>query len=177
MDIDPKTYPSRTFTRFTARNQLLADATGRPIVSSVQRLGGKTYVQEAIPDGKAPSISQNPGDSATGLHLGLSRSHPGLGNTPVGSNQDGADANSLSEDSSLAPQNAAQCSGIDEALFEEVVKTTFNPNRFPDLYQSCGTQEAAFEVEAAVAAEIVAAYRQIKDKQDCPIVQSLNKLL
>lgn len=177
MDIDPKTYPSRAFARFTARNQLLADATGRPIISSVQRLGGKTYVQEAIPDGEGPSISKNPGDAATGLHLGLSLSPTGLGNTPAGSNLDGDEAGLLNEDTSLDPSNGSQCPGIDEALFEEVVKTTLNQNRFPDLYRSCGTQEAAFEVEAAMAAEIVAAYRRIKEKQDCPTVQSLNRLL
>lgn len=177
MDIDPKTYPSRTFARFTARNQLMADATGRPIMASVQRLGGKTYIQEAIPDGDAPSIAKDPSDFATGLHLGLSISPTDLANTPGSSNQDRDGATSLNQEVSSESPNTSQSLGIDEALFEEVVKITFSPNRCPDLYQSCGTQEAAMEVEATVAAEIVAAYRQIKQKQDCPIVQSLNKLL
>jgi hypothetical protein len=61
MDINPKTYPSRAFIRFTAHNQLTADATGRSVVASVQRLGGKTYMQAAEPEGEAPLETQRQG--------------------------------------------------------------------------------------------------------------------
>jgi hypothetical protein len=177
MDIDPKTYPSRAFARFTARTQLLSDAAGRPIVSSVQRLGGQAYVQKAVPDGEAPTISQDPGGSATGLRLGFSISPFNRGNTPIGSNQAWDAACAPNGDTNLEPQDTSQRTGIDDALFEEVAKTALNPNRFPDLYQSCGSQQAAMEVEALVAAEIVAAYRRIKANQDSLIVQNLNQLL
>lgn len=171
MDIDPKTYPSRTFARFTAHNQLMADITGQPIVASVQRLGGKTFTQEAIPDGEAPSVKSDSEASSSAFqmnmsinvagHQGRDRQAPGLsGDTPE----------SDLETSLPGPS-------LDEALFAEIVKTTLNPTRFPDLYRSCGTQEAAMEVEAMVAAEIVSAYRRIKQNQDCSVVQGLNKLL
>jgi hypothetical protein len=66
---------------------------------------------------------------------------------------------------------------LDKALFEEIARTTFHKNRYPELYQSCGTPEAAKAVEAKVAAELVETYRQIKQKQKCPIVERLNGLL
>jgi hypothetical protein len=168
MDINPKTYPSRAFIRFTAHNQLTADATGRSVVASVQRLGGKTYMQAAEPEGEAP-LETNDRDSSFGLHLGMSFQPKVSKNSPV------EEPNPLSREPEAKPQ--PQSCGIDEALFEAIVKTTLNPNRFPDLYQSCGTQQAAMKVETAVAAEIVAAYRQIKQQRECPIVQGLNNLL
>lgn len=172
MDIDPKTFPSRTFARFMAHNQLMADATGRPIVAAVQRLGGKTFTQEVVPDGQAPTITQD-----SGFQMGMSVNTTPLENVPQ--------RDDLAQSAPTPPDELADChlealtaqQGIDETLFGEVVKNTINSNRFPELYQSCGTQEAAMEVEAVVAAEIVAAYRRIKQKQDCPIVQGLNKLL
>lgn len=66
---------------------------------------------------------------------------------------------------------------LDEDLFEEVAKTLFHADRYPELYQSCGTPKAAKAVEAKVAAELVATYLQIKLKQQCPIVKRLNALL
>jgi hypothetical protein len=177
MDIDPKTYPSRNFARFMAHNQLIADATGQPIMASVQRLGGKTYVQKAIPDGETPSITNTPGNPSFGLNLGMSINPVGRNTPPQDGHSDLQPSIPPDQCAGIAPEEANQGPGIDEALFEEVVKTTLNPQRFPDLYRSCGTQKAAMEVETAVAAEIVAAYRRIKQNQDCPIVQGLNKLL
>ena len=142
MDIDPKNYPSRTFVRFTARNQLMADASGQPITMSVNRFGGNTYLQQAIPGEEFLST-----DSGS-----FSGSSPGA-------------------------DNEALTYGIDEVLFAEIVKTTFNPSSYPELYQSCGTRKAAADIEARVADEIVTAYRSIKQKQNCPIVQSWNSRL
>jgi len=173
MDIDPKTYPSRNFVRFTAHNQLMADATGVPFMAAVQRLGGKTYTQEAIPNGEVPSITTKGG----GLQMGMSLNTGCVESPPHPEEGEEKTSPFSNELSSLASDFVDQNEGIDEALFEEVVKNTINPNRFPDLYRSCGTQEAAMAVEAMVAAEIVSAYRRIKRKQDCPIVQDLNKLL
>lgn len=179
MDIDPKTYPSRMFARFTARNQLMADVTGQTILSAVKRLGGATYMQQAIPDGDSPSISTDSSPRSGGFRMGFSMNPSSAEDTTPrvrGENQDsqlplGA-LSALESEGDDCPSN-----GIDEALFEEIVRTTISPNRYPELYQSCGTQKAAAEVETRVAAEIVAAYRTIKRKQACLIVQSLNNLL
>ncbi len=173
MDIDPRTYPSRTFVRFTAHNQLKADATGQTITASVQRLGGKSYVQQAIPDGEFPSIISG----SSGFKMGMSVSPIGDESITDGDIGNSQAADPLGDAASLSCDNEAQMCGVDETLFEEIIKTTITPNRFPDLYQCCGTQKAAMEVEAIVAAEVVASYRQIKQKQDCPIVQRLNNLL
>ncbi len=129
MNIDPSTYPSRAFIRFTAENQLRADLTGQSFTTTIQRLGGENSVQEVIPiDPIEPTDS---------------------------------------------PENAT----LDEVLFEEIAQNTFNANRYPELYQSCGTRKAAKAVEARVAADLVATYKRIKRAQECPIVQSLNRLL
>ncbi|MDJ0702921.1 MAG: hypothetical protein QNJ46_06530 [Leptolyngbyaceae cyanobacterium MO_188.B28] len=176
MDIDPKTYPSRVFARFTAHTQLTADATGQPITTAVQRLGGDTYSQQVIPDGESPAISTDSGSFAGGFTRGLSANPTSAEDTTHGGNES-QDSKSPMDPPSLESGNESPTCGIDEALFEEIVQTLFNPNRCPELYHSCGTQKAAKEVEARVSADIVAAYRQIKRKQACPIVQRLNTLL
>ncbi|MGA7934185.1 MAG: hypothetical protein WCA35_11610 [Kovacikia sp.] len=58
MEIDPRTYPSRAFIRFTAQNQLRAELTGQSFTTSVQRLGGESYVQQITPGDPADSISE-----------------------------------------------------------------------------------------------------------------------
>lgn len=177
MDIDPKTYPSRMFARFTAHNQLMADVTGQTITSSVQRLGGATYMQQAIPDGDSPSISTDSSPRSGGFRMGFSINPSSAEDTTRRVRGESHDCQPLGALSALESGDDCLSNGIDEALFEEIVQTTFSPNRYPELYQSCGTQKAATEVETRVAAEIVAAYRTIKRKQDCLIVQSLNNLL
>ena len=160
MDIDPRTYPSRTFVRFTAHNQLQADATGKPITAAIKRTGCNTYVQKAIPGGEfPPPISDS--DSGDGFGLGFSMDSTCSDGTETG-----------------GCAVAAATHEFDDALFEEIVKTTFSAKRYPELYQSCGTQAAAAKVETRVATEIVSAYRRINQKQqDCLIVQRLNSLL
>lgn len=176
MNIDPTTYPSRTFARFTAHNQLMADATGQTIMASVQRLGGQTYVQEAVPDGEMPYRSQNPSGFAAGFSIGLSVKPTTPEATPLSSSDKNQNPTS-DQVSAVEPETQPSASDIDEALFDEIVKTALNPQRFPELYESCGTQKAAMAVEERVAAEIVTVYRAIKQKQACPIVQGLNQLL
>ncbi|EKU97512.1 hypothetical protein Lepto7375DRAFT_6708 [Leptolyngbya sp. PCC 7375] len=177
MDIDPRTYPSRTFVRFTAHNQLQADATGVPVTASVQRLGGDSYTQQAIPDGDSPSIMHG----SSGFSMGFSVS-PANDENPIEEPTHGGGENDqtlmpFEEPADLECENQASISGVDEALFEDIIKTTINPNSCPELFQSCGTQEAAKALEARIAARIVAAYRKIKQQQDCPIVQRFNNLL
>jgi hypothetical protein len=177
MDIDLKTYPSRAFIRFTARNQLIADATGRPMLSSVKRLGSQIYLQEAMPEGDVPSVAKHPESYPHGLNLGMSLNSAELENIPCEESCDRDELSSLDPSATIAPEEAATDSYIDEDLFEEVIKTTFNPNRFPDLYRSCGSRQAAMDMETDVVAVIVANYRHIQQKRECPIVQSLNQLL
>ena len=160
MDIDPTTYPSRTFVRFTAHNQLQADATGKPITAAIKRSGCGTYTQKAMPGGDfPPPISES--DSGDGFDLGLLMDSACSDDTETG-----------------GCAVAAATHEFDNSLFEEIVKTTFSANRYPQLYQCCGTQKAAAEVEIKVATEIVSAYRRINQKQqDCLLVQRLNSLL
>ncbi|MBE7380680.1 MAG: hypothetical protein F6J95_004645 [Leptolyngbya sp. SIO1E4] len=166
MDSDPKNYPSRMFIRFTARNQLIADATGRPIAAMVQRLGGDAYVQRVNPETEAPALAAD--DDADGFLEGVS-----LEMSPDLQTQSGTPETETGKDAS---QGDVDCC-VDDALFAEIVKTTLNPSHHPELYQPCQTSQLAKAIEASVAAEIVATYRQIKRKQTCPIVQGLNKLL
>jgi hypothetical protein len=126
MPLDPSTYPSRAFIRFAAQNQLLADITGSPISTFVQRMGEEASAQQVIP--------------------------------------------SEGSDTSLE-------TSLDEELFEEVAQIVFNSNRYPELYESCGSKRAAAAVEARIADEFVETYKQIKQKQNCSLVQRLNSLL
>ncbi|NER80844.1 MAG: hypothetical protein F6K42_14995 [Leptolyngbya sp. SIO1D8] len=181
MDSDPKNYPSRMFIRFTARNQLTADATGRPIAAMVQRFGGEAYVQRMIPENESSSSSVAEGGFSEDLGLEFSMDSIPSGDPtdhPLENNQAHVTpdkAPQVETDNTAVVPNADCC--IDDALFSEIVKTTFNHSRYPELFQSCGTSQAAREVEAKVAADIIASYRQIKRRQSSPVVQGLNKLL
>ncbi len=155
MTLDPSTYPSRTFIRFTVNNQLLADVTDQTITASVQRLGGQTYVQKAVPGEELPSLSRQSMDWGTSLKVGQSIQ------TPASDHQES--------------WIQAEPPVLDEELLAEVTQTAFHDH--PHLYQDCGSAAAAAAVEAEIATEIIAAYRTIKQKQACPIVQSLNQLL
>lgn len=169
MEIDPKTYPSRSFIRFTAQNQILADITGQPINTFVQRFGGESYVQQVIPGDQPNPKSSNSNNSGADLRMGLSVN-------PV-TPDSLFDSHNSQNTSEQVSENNPQESIFDEKLFEEIAKITFSPNRYPELYQSCGTSRAAVAVETQVADEIVATYKRIKQQQDCPVVQSLNALL
>ncbi|MBU6230101.1 MAG: hypothetical protein KGQ93_10455 [Cyanobacteria bacterium REEB459] len=163
--LDPNLYPSRAFIRFTAHNQLLADLTGETVTASVQRWGGQTYLQTAQPGKALPSLSRQSEAGAAQLTLGMAL-HPSPNPTPLSQDM----APSLSQADPVAP-------AIAEDLFTEVTQTLFQACRSPQLYQDCGSPEAAKAVEEEVAAEIIATYRQIKQNQTSPIVQRLNQQL
>lgn len=63
MEIDPSTYPSRAFIRFTAQNQLRATLTGESFTASVQRKGGEGYTQQVTPDSVADLEHETAEDS------------------------------------------------------------------------------------------------------------------
>jgi hypothetical protein len=163
--LDPTVYPSRTFIRFTAHNQLLADLTGETVTATVQRAGGPAYVQIALPGKALPSLSNPSGTGAGHLTLGMT-----LHRSP--------DPGSLPQDTAAALREAdPPAPTIDEDLFTEVTQTLFQVCRNPKLYQDCGNPEAARAVEGEVATEIIATYRQIKRNQASPVVQRLNQQL
>ena len=152
----------------------------------VKRFGGESYIQEITPS-EHPETAQPGADSSEinssdlGLSLDFVSSNDKSGGSDFEqlSSQEGQGAGQNGEAESLGPNcDPVQQSGaIDEALFGEISKTLFNLNRSPELYQSCGTKGAAATVEARIVEEIVETYKQIKLKQECPIVQSLNALL
>ncbi len=163
--LDANRYPSRTFIRFTAHNQLLADLTGETVTASVQQWGGQTYVQTAQPGKALPSLSNQSGAETGQLTLEMAL-HRSTDPTPLSQST----APSLSQANPAAPV-------IDEDLFSEVTQTLFQVCRNPRLYQDCGSPEGARAVEGEVATEIIATYRQIKQNQASSIVQRLNQQL
>ena len=126
MSIHSSTYASRSFIRFSAQNQLLADFTGLTIPAYIQRSESNAFADYVTPS---------------------------------------RDVDDFQEQS------------FDEALFEEVAATIFNPNRHPELYQPCDSKQAATAIETRVAEDLVETYKQIQRQRSCPIVQSLNSLL
>lgn len=175
MEIDPTTYPSRSFIRFTAQNQLVADLTGRPITVMVKRLGGESYTQQVTPVDQPDSDKADTPD--LGFRFGLSLNMSQAEDPLSGDSQEPSPPPNAEDLAAVPTSETGEHPVLDEALFEEVAKITFSSNRYPELYQSCGTRRAAQAIEVQVANEIVAAYKQIKQKQDCPIVKRLNGLL
>jgi hypothetical protein len=175
MEFDVRTYPSRTFIRFTAHNQLVADLTGHPITATVQRLGREGYVQQVTPNNKPSTVRLD--HSEPNVSFGMSVDIVGYGDNANPEHQDSNRKPEIEEMISDSTSTTSQTNGLDEALFEEIISITFNPNRYPELYQSCGTPKAAADVETRIATEIIETYKQIKLKQQCPIVQGLNGLL
>lgn len=66
---------------------------------------------------------------------------------------------------------------VDNDLLKEIAATLFNSDRHPELYQPCKDIIEATAIEDAIAFDIVATYRQIKQNQKRTEVQALNKLL
>lgn len=57
MEIDPRTYPSRAFIRFTAQNQLRADLTGQSFIANVHRGHEESYVKHITPSNASAAMS------------------------------------------------------------------------------------------------------------------------
>lgn len=69
------------------------------------------------------------------------------------------------------------CLPLDELLFQELAKTLFQAEANQVLYEQCSSRDEADDIEDEIAAELVAAYLNIKLRQRNPLVQSLNSLL
>lgn len=66
---------------------------------------------------------------------------------------------------------------LDEELFLEIATTLFQPEKNQELYQKCYSREKSAAIENRIADELVQTYKQIKSRQNNPIVQRLNALL
>lgn len=176
MDFDLKTVPSRMFIRFVARKQLLVDMTGQATPVYIKRMGRNPFVQQLTPGGEPTIWSSTRSDEMDGSRMGVLLNRRSDRPNPKAENSgssafDGSDAPS----SKIEPSTTAE--DIDEELFKAIVDTTFTSSRHPELFQPCGTVEAATEVEARLITEIISAYRRIKAQQENPIIQRLNNLL
>lgn len=138
-------YPTRSFIRFQAKNQIIADLAGEEITSFVQR----------------PGASQEEGTVTP---------------NPDWLNHSSGDAPDCPPQSS-ASNTAAMLLPFDEALFSELAKTVFHPDRHPELYQPCDSQADAMAIENQVIAELVETYERIARNQTDERVQRLNALL
>lgn len=171
--LDSSLYPSRSFIRFSARNQLIADLTGQRFPMIVKRLGEDSYVQEISPSeqSKAEQSSSkiNPGD--IGLSLDFFSSSP-----PETQGAGGNDAGESLKDE-CNPTNDDEANTVDEHLLGEICATTFNPKRNPALYVPAPSKRITLMIEQSLVAEIVETYKEIKLKQKSVIVQQLNALL
>ena len=67
--------------------------------------------------------------------------------------------------------------GLDESLLKDISSLAFHPDQHPEIYQPCASREQAAAIEQAIAAEIVATYKQIKANETNPNIQALNALL
>jgi len=149
-------YPARSFIRFQAKNQIIADLTGEEITSFVHRPGAVQEQGTTTPNpdwrnsGRIDIWSENPADSSRAQDQ---RSQMDQGST------------------------AAPSLSFDEALFGELTKTAFHPDRHPELYQPCDSQVEARAIESQVVAELVKTYEQIVRNQADEQVQRLNALL
>ncbi|MGF1537607.1 MAG: hypothetical protein ACFB4J_14150 [Elainellaceae cyanobacterium] len=68
-------------------------------------------------------------------------------------------------------------STLDSALLKDITATLFESDRHPELYRPCQDILEATAIEEAIASEIVVTYLRIKQNEQHPAVQALNKLL
>lgn len=66
---------------------------------------------------------------------------------------------------------------LDRALLKDITLTLFESDRHPELYRPCQDILEATAIEEAIASEIVVTYLRIKQNEQHPAVQALNKLL
>ncbi|MGB3494279.1 MAG: hypothetical protein WBA57_16230 [Elainellaceae cyanobacterium] len=145
-------YPTRSFIRFQAKNQIIADLTGEKVTRFIER----------------PGIVQEQGTIEPNLDWIDSL----IENPPPAS----GDAQECDPQAHPSGMPAAFFS-FDEALFSELAKTTFHPDRHPELYQPCTSQQKASEIEQQVTTELVESYERITRNQTDARVKRLNALL
>lgn len=159
MHINPANYPSTMFICFLAETQLVADSGNQVINMYVKRLNNKAFTLMATPGLQFPKVESY---REAGFNLDLSIKPAEL-----------IDINASCEQENVSISYPS----FDESLFEDICKTTFKAPHNKYLYQDCGNQEAAFNVEKEVAAEVIAAYRKIKKNLESSTIKNLNALI
>ncbi len=66
---------------------------------------------------------------------------------------------------------------VDEVLLAELIDTLLQPSVTPELYQVAASLQVKEALEENLAEQLVKAYRDLKIKQQDPLVQVLNKLV
>lgn len=141
-------YPTRSFIKFAARSQLIANLTGQVFTTFIQRHGHETSNDLISPEA-APS------DIPSDIEL--------------------ADTESSIDEPHESTHPMDQ--SLDNDLFRDITNSVFHPEQHPELYEPCDSVEMAADIENQIAAEIVETYQTIKFNQKSPMVQSLNALL
>lgn len=170
-DFAPNPFPSRRFVRFIAHKQLIADATGITTTLKAQRYGKDTFHQQFTPGHPVPTTGIESTRSVNELESIFAQDSEG--EVKMDGDRSGGHASPVSTLESHQPFSG----NVDNSLFEDILKTTVTPENWPALYQACETPEDATALELKVAAAIVSTYRQIKFRQQDPVVQQLNQLL
>ncbi|MEM7772114.1 MAG: hypothetical protein AAF327_16580 [Cyanobacteria bacterium P01_A01_bin.37] len=148
MHSDGKTYyPTRSFIRFQAKNQLIAELMKGQELTVVSRLRelGVAPILESKPDdedGSAKSLNDSKPLATSGLNTSAT--------TPF---------------------------SVDEELFAEISSTAFHSEHHPELYQGTSSQQDVMAIERAIANEIVSAYQRILNNRTDKDIQNLNALL
>ncbi len=152
MHSDGKTYyPTRSYIRFQAKNQLIEDLMEGHLSTAVNHVGqsGVTFTLNAdvdISSDISPDSAQL-NDSPELQDMGNINTWPTL----------------------KLP--------LDEGLFAEITSTTFHHDRHPELYQPNASMYDVAAIEQAIAIEIVSTYKQILKNRSDQHVQNLNALL
>lgn len=149
------TYPSRSFIRFQAKLQIIADSTGEHVVSFIQHPG--VYIDRPVfrYDEDQPDNGPSPTDRD------LNTSYP-----------------SKPQPAKFkAAVQSIDALDVNETLLNEIASTTFQPNRHPELYRGYSTPEEAAIIEQHVAAELIATYERIIINRADEQIQQLNSLL
>lgn len=148
MHSDGKTYyPTRSFIRFQAKNQLIAELMKGQEFTVLSRLRdlGMAPILESKPDDED--------DSAEALN----------------------DRNNLA--TGALDTSATAPFSVDEELFAEISSTAFHSEHHPELYQGTSSQQDVMTIERAIANEIVSAYQRILNNRTDQDIQNLNALL
>ena len=143
-------YPIRSFIRFQAKQQLIAEA------HSASTAALPPYPNVAAP--QPPESELNTPDP------------PDRGNKNAAVDS----KHSSSKQPGLPWFDTAS---IDNDLLKEIATTLFNSDQYPELYRPCKDIIEATAIEDAIALEIVLTYQRIKQNEQLVNVQALNKLL
>ena len=76
-----------------------------------------------------------------------------------------------------ADDNCFDWSAANHALLNSLAATLFESTHYQALYQGCQSKQQASLIDQQLVAELVSTYQQLIERQQDPVVQSLNALL